>query len=141
MSAVASLLLGASVGLAQPAAGNDACLRVLSPVAEDAVPAPSQFAPAICGRSIVARAFRYDRSEHATRAARALAFGDIVRRYPEYGVAAIVPGEALTLVAVSGVARVERRVEALQEARTGQRVFVKSRDGQVLSVRYEASVP
>ena len=139
MPALASLLLGVSLGLAQPATA--ACLRVLSPLAEDAIPAAYRFAPAVCDKSVIARAFRYDRAEHATRVARSLAVGDIVRRYPEYGAREIVPGESLTLVAVSGVARVERHVEALQEARAGQRVFVKSRDGQVLSVRYEASVP
>ena len=117
------------------------CLKVLSPLAEDDLPVAERFAPMLCQGTIIARAFRYDRSERATRVARPLAVGDVVRRYPEYGAHAIVPGQMLRLVVVEDVVRVQRQVEALQEARSGQKLFVRSRDGRILSVRYEAGVP
>ena len=51
------------------------------------------------------------------------------------------PGEMLSLIVATGAVRIERRVEAMQPARPGQRLFVKSADGQVLSVRYEEVRP
>jgi len=117
------------------------CLRVLSPLAEGDVPAAARFEPVPCSGTIIARAFRYDRSERATRVARTLTIGNVVKRYPEYGARAVAPGQILRLVVSEDVVRVERQVEALQEARPGQKLFVRSRDGEILSVRYEAGVP
>ncbi|WP_157215388.1 hypothetical protein [Flavisphingomonas formosensis] len=44
--------------------------------------------------------------------------------------------ERLTLVSNSGVVRVSRVVEALQDARPHQRLFVRTEDGSVVSARY-----
>lgn len=141
-ASLALLLASASVGLEQSeTTGEVACLRVLAPLGEDDVPVPDHFEAAPCRGAIVAHAFRYDRSERATRVARSLGPGDIVRRYPEYASGNVVPGQMLRLVVADDVVRVERQVEALQEARPGQRLFVRSRDGQILSVRYEPGAP
>lgn len=50
---------------------------------------------------------------------------------------AVRPGQKLHVVTELGTVRVERDVEALQTARPGQRLFVRSADGQVFSIRYE----
>jgi hypothetical protein len=47
-------------------------------------------------------------------------------------------GDAVNLSIGVGAVRIERRVEALQAARPGQRLFVRSEDGQTLSVRYQS---
>ena len=53
--------------------------------------------------------------------------------------AAVRRGDHLRLATVAGPVRVERDVEALQPARTGQRLFVRAADGKTLSVVYQAA--
>jgi hypothetical protein len=112
------------------------CLKVLKPLAADSVPASVDFAPTDCTSDKVGEAFRYDPIGKATRLARPVAAGDVVSVYPEFGVDMVMPGERLRLVVASGQARIEREVEALQSARPGQRLFVRTADGEILSVRY-----
>ena len=45
--------------------------------------------------------------------------------------------DRLTLTVTVGVAQIERQVTALQNARDGQRLFVETGDGDVISVRAE----
>lgn len=113
------------------------CLRTLQAEHQDSIPQSSAFEPVRCDGSRVMAAFRYDRSLGATKIARDLAVGEVVETYPEYGGRIVLPGQVLTLVVDRGIVRVERDVTALQEARPGQNLFVRSADGEILSVRFE----
>jgi len=55
--------------------------------------------------------------------------------------AAVVRGDHLQLTTAAGPVRVAREVEALQPARSGQRLFVRAADGKTLSVVYQAATP
>ncbi len=141
-AALASAALVALSTLAAQSAEADvpACLRVLAPLAVDAIAATDAFTPADCAGEMRAP-FHFDRAGGVTRLARALAPGDIVPRYPEYGIAMVRPGQVLKLVVAVGAVRIERDVEAMQPARPGQHLFVKSQDGQIISVLYESGTP
>jgi hypothetical protein len=135
------VLAGAAIGLSgQDALSGQAslhCLRVVAPLSQDSIPRSDAFERAGCEGAQPSRAFRYDRSRGVSQLTRSLAAGDVVAPFPEYGEDVALPGQMLNLVVAIGNVRVERQVEALQEARPGERLFVRSRDGQILSVRYE----
>jgi hypothetical protein len=135
----AAMIMAALGGHAAMAAPH--CLQARAPLAVGAIPLSEQFAPADCPAAPGEGAFHYDRASGTTTLARAVAQGEIVPVYPEYGADMIHPGQMLHLVVVAGAARIERQVEALQPARPGQRLFVKSADGKILSVRYEETTP
>jgi hypothetical protein len=116
------------------------CLRALVPLVADAIPSSKDFVAIICPSKIAEGAFRYDRANHYTHVARTVAAGEIVSRYPEFGVEMVRPGQRLALVVAQGPVRVVETVEALQPARSGERLFVKTHDGQILSARYESAV-
>jgi hypothetical protein len=137
---VAAALAAALSGHAS-AAQDARCLQARGLLAAGAIPLSEQFAPVECPAAPARDAFHYDRASGITTLARPLGAGDIVPSYPEYGVAMVHPGEMLKLVVAVGPVRIERNVEAMQPARPGQRLFVKSADGQVLSVRYEEVRP
>jgi len=84
-----------------------------------------------------AAAFRHDGIQGSSRLSRPIAQNEIVPLYPEFGIKMVQPGDMLHMVILSGAARIERQVEAMQAARPGQKLFVRSSDGLVLSVRYE----
>ena len=139
-------VLVAAIGALASAHGGDLaqqprCLKVLVPLAADTVPVSGDFESADCGGGRIAAAFRYDRANGTTRLSRAVAPGQIVPVYPEFGIGMVQPGQMLQLIVKSGPARIERQVEAMQPARSGQRLFVRSSDGQILSVRYEGGAP
>jgi hypothetical protein len=117
------------------------CLTALVAMAEGSVPESSGFTPAPCPAARLSATFHRDNSSGVTRLSRAVAPGDIVPAYPEYGVDMIFPGQTLHLIVVSGATRVERQVEALQPARPGQRLFVRGSEGEIFSVRYRESIP
>jgi flagella basal body P-ring formation protein FlgA len=53
----------------------------------------------------------------------------------------VKPGDRLFLIVRIGDVRIERDVEAVQPARPGQRLFVRTREGQLISVRLEDLEP
>ena len=137
-----ALFICVSLGLSLSGAhAAEQCLRVERALAAGSIAQTTTFAPVTCLGEGTARAFDYDRAGHVTRLARALAKDEIVGRFPEYGEAIIEPGETLTLVIAAGPVRVERKVEALQEARSGERLFVRTEDGAVFAARYEQVRP
>ena len=138
---VLAVLLGHGADCASAPARVAHCLQALAPLAQGAIPRSEQFAIVACPPARADAAFHDDSASHATTLARAIAPGEIVAAYPEYGVDMIHPGQSLRLVVVAGAARIERQVEALQPARPGQRLFVKGADGEILSVRYEEGTP
>ena len=135
---VACISLGLSLSGADAA---EQCLRADKALAAGSIAQTAAFVPAKCFGEGAVKSFDYDRADHVTRLARDLEKDEIVGRFPEFGEGAVEPGEALTLVIVAGTVRVERQVEALQKARAGERLFVRSRDGAVFAVRYEQVHP
>lgn len=145
-----ALVAAALAGLMSRAAAADrtalgaprvACLRALAPLSPDSIADSSRFERARCPAGKIASAFRYDRAHGDTRLARAVCAGQIVPVFPEFGTDTVRPGQMIDLVVALGPVRIERQVEALQAARPGQRLFVRSRDGQILSARFEAAAP
>jgi len=137
--AVASVAVAIS---APQAHGIEAhCLEARAPLAAGAIPASANFMPVACPAGGMASAFRYDRTHGCTHAARTIAAGEIVPAYPEFERNMIEPGQSLRLVVSDGPVRIERTVEAMQAAKSGEKLFVKTDDGQILSVRYESAAP
>lgn len=129
--AVASLAVAASAQ----------CLEARGPLAAGAVPRAANFEAVVCPQEKIARAFAYDHVHGCTHAIRAIAAGDIVPAYPEFVRGGIEPGQTLQLVISNGPVRIAREVQAMQAAKSGQKLFVKTDDGQILSVRYESRAP
>jgi hypothetical protein len=113
------------------------CVRALSALAVDSVPLSENFAVVDCPPIKPAAAFRHDSMQGSSRLSRPVAQNEIVPLFPEFGLKLVQPGQMLRLTILSGAARIERQVEVLQVARPGQKLFVRSSDGQVLSVRYK----
>jgi hypothetical protein len=123
------------------APGTQACLRALVPVAAESIPQTKDFVPVACPKAGVAIAFRHDPSADSTRLTCDLAPGEVVERFPEYGTPRVLPGQKLSLVVTRGAVQVSRTVTALQAAQSGQRLFVRCDDGQIISVEFEAPAP
>ena len=122
--------------------GNRArpCIRALGPVEAGAAPLSASFERSDCvGRP--EPAFRYDPAARAVRARRAIAPGEVVAAYADFGLDSIAPGQPLLLAVMAGGIRVERQVRAVQSVRAGQRLFVRSDDGELMSARYEGAEP
>ncbi len=126
--------------LAATSADAASCLRVLQPLPQGRIVQSTFFGAAPC-RDVHGKSFAYVRATGAVRTTRDLAIGEIVPAFAGYGAAAVAPGQSLTLLVQRGPVRVARRVEALQSARPGERLFVRSEDGKVLSVRYVPELP
>jgi len=114
------------------------CLMALTSLPAEAVAISDDFTPVDCPGSRMTRVFRTDRLHHCTRLVRTVMTSEIVPVFPEFGTRMIEPGDALHLVTAEGAVRVVRTVEAMQPAKPGQRLFVKTPAGEILSVRYES---
>lgn len=112
-----------------------ACVAARHAVAAGAVAQDGDFAVAPCSADRE-HAFRYDASAGASRTRRAIAAGEVLAAFPEFGVDRVLPGDRLTLVVAAGPVTVSREVEAVQAARGGQRLFVRTAEGELFSVRY-----
>jgi len=136
--ALAAILATLGTKGADAKSPGDQCLRVLTPLDANAIPRSESFEMAMCPAGHMDRTvFRYDRALGLTRATRAIAAAEVVPAYLEFGEEIVVPGQLLRLRVASGAVRVQREVKALQRARSGQRLFVKSADGEIFSVIYE----
>jgi len=138
--AAGSLLLAHVVDEPVPVSSPKRCLRALLTLSPNEVPSPKSFERTECPSGGVSAAFRYDRVHGTSRTSRAVSEGEIVRAFPEFGTDLVLPGDVLHLVIVSGFVRIERQVEAMQSARSGQRLFVKGQNGEILSVLYKSDV-
>jgi len=135
-------MFGRAMGLATmlalaalPVRAGD-CLRVRHAIPAGAIAKTDAFVPAVCADKS-ANPFRYDAQRGVSVTAQALAPGDVVPRYPDYGAQALSPGDTMELEARAGGILVARKVDVLQRARPGQRLFVRAEDGSILSVTYE----
>lgn len=112
------------------------CLQVARPLAAGVLVTGGDFARVPCPAAVDA-AFRYDRQLRAARTARDLATGEIVRDLPAFAFADVRPGDRLVVQARAGVVVIERQVVAVQAARAGQRLFVRTPDGAVFAVKLD----
>lgn len=110
------------------------CLQAASGVEAGTVVEPANFTPVSCGPEAIAQATRYDAASRAVRAARRIESGETVKRFAGYGTIAATAGKPLTLQARVGNVVVAREVTALQSASRNQRLFVRTKDGTVMSV-------
>jgi hypothetical protein len=117
------------------------CLRALVALAGGQVPDDSDFATTECPFEHIPVSFHFDTTHRINRAIRNIRAGDVVHRYAGYGDNVIHVGQKLLLVSSAGTVRIERGVIALQPARRGQRLFVSTEEGQVLSVTYQGEEP
>ena len=138
MLAIVALMTGLALvpdGPAQALSGD--CLRALSALPAGSVPLSAEFAVTDCPRHPPAAAFRHDSMQGSSRLLRPITQNEIVPRFPEFGRKLVQPGQVLRLTVLSGAVRVESSVEAMQAAQPGQKLFVRTRTGQVFSARYE----
>jgi hypothetical protein len=134
----AQLILVTGIALVAGApAPQEQCLRALSAFTAGSVPQAANFAPVKCPPVRPAAAFRYDRMQGSSRLSRSIVQDETVPPFPEFDLNLAQPGQKLRMIILLGAVRIERQVEALQTARPGQKLFVRSSDGQVLSARYE----
>jgi len=117
------------------------CLSVLLPQPSGTIVDLTAFRPANCPNEKIQSAFRYDQAQHVSRARRVLAVGEIVPSFPEFGSALVRPGDKLRLVVSAGPIRIERDVEAIQTARSGEQLFVRGADGVVFAARFQEAIP
>src|SRR5436190_6909985 len=118
-----------------PAASAAPCARVVHGLEPGAYPGPQDLETAPCPTERPPAAFAYDPVSGLVRARRHLAAGDVVARPPAFALAAIRPGDRLRLVARGGSMRIEREVEAITPARTGQSLLVKGGPGEVSQIK------
>lgn len=123
------------------ACADEPCLSSKRNLTAGSVANTNMFVSASCKLRSPIPAFYYDRSDHVIRLSRDVEASEVVRPFPGYGRLSVEPGDDLTLVIDVGTVRVARHVVALQEAHAGQRLFVKSRDGQILAARFEPGAP
>lgn len=134
--AVLLAAIGAEQSFAAPASARDRCLRALVPLAAGEIADLRTFETTPCSGDAMAPAFRYDAAAQSVRVARSVAAGEVVQQYSNFDRSAVAPRARLHLVVLAGGVRIERDVDALQAARPGQRLFVRTNDGAVLSVTY-----
>lgn len=104
-----------------------ACVRLERPVGRGQVLTRADFVREACGAAGAApAAWRYDRAAQALRADRDLSVGDTLASPPETLVAVLRPGQTVRVTARLGAVTVERDALAVQAARAGRPVFVKS---------------
>jgi flagella basal body P-ring formation protein FlgA len=136
MLSIPILLMGLAL-MPGAQASSGTCLRALEAQPADAIPASEKFERNDCPGKRPPSAFRYDAAQGISHLSRAVAKDEIVPAYPEFGEKLVRPGQILSMIVLAGNSRIQRRVQALQAARPGQLLFVRSADGQVLSARYE----
>jgi len=117
-----------------------ACLRAERDVPPGEALDRAAFAPADC-TDAATRAGRLDRARGEVRANRPIAAGEIVRAWLGSEADRVRSGDILSLNVEIGGVRIEREVEALQGASAGARLFVRAKDGQIFSARYETAAP
>lgn len=126
-------MLAVSMVATQPAGST---LRALHTFAAGDVVGSDAVAAVAC-QVPVARALRYDRELRVVRATRPIEAGQcLLGAHLEDG-PVIAPGQQVSAVTKVGAIQVERRVETLQAARPGGKLFVRGQDGAAFSVRYE----
>lgn len=115
------------------------CLRVLTPLPTGSSVKDADFAQTKCVGATVP-AFVYDRFRRSVRTRRSLVRGDLVADYPQRDRDQIQAGQLIYLRAAVGPIIVDHAVAALQSAPVGGKLFVRTRDGDVHSIRYRGGL-
>lgn len=115
---------------------NAMCLQARSDIAPGAVLQSEDFAEKACSGPTMNRAFRFDPGRRAVVASQTIPAGAFITRYRDYGRTAAYAGQSLSLISTVGPVTVSREVSALQSASADDRLFVRTADGEVLSVQF-----
>lgn len=110
------------------------CLQALRPIAAGTAAQDVDFQTAPCKARRTSQSFVYDRQAGSIRVSHAIVQDELITHYAGYGEKRIRPGDRVLIQAGAGAVRIEREVEALQSANEGQRLFVKTDDGQAFAV-------
>lgn len=93
--------------------------------------------PIACDSTKPAARVRYDRGSRGPRLTKAVAAGAYIGRLSVEPGSRVAKGDRLTLRSSAGPVVIEREVTALQQGRSGQRIFVQDANGAVFAVRLQ----
>lgn len=125
----------------RPSAVSYECARASRDIEAGAVLTSADVISASCERAANPPDFAYDRQSGLTRARQAIRGGAALGRIAPLPQQAVEAGAALTLSATSGPVQVERRVRALQDARAGERLFVRGDEGPSFAIEFPEIAP
>lgn len=109
------------------------CFVLAAPVAAGATLEAADAAPAPCRSDRTRRALRFEPESGTVVAVADLPAGTYVGRISLASAPHVAAGDQLTLVAVAGPVRIQRRVVAMQPGSPGRRLFVRTQDGEILA--------
>lgn len=109
------------------------CFVLGAPVASGATLIAADAEPAPCRADRVRRDLRFEPESGTVVAGADLPAGTYLGRIELPSAAAVVAGDQLTLIAVAGPVRIQRRVVAMQAGSPGRRLFVRTQDGEILA--------
>ncbi|MEO1045910.1 MAG: hypothetical protein AAFX04_10755 [Pseudomonadota bacterium] len=127
--------------MASAPTGPAVCAETTTSLATGAIITQADTRPVPCRLPVNRQLLRYDRHASVLRA------GDDIAAGQYLGAVRLAPAQArdsgtdLLFIVNRGPARVIRRVSALQPAIPGQRLFVETADGRVLSTIYHPGEP
>lgn len=130
---------GASSSQTRPPFGD--CSVLKRNTVTGAAPTSDDFETSACSPSKLTRAFRFDAATGSARAVRDLSAGEVVAALPASAIASVIPGQKLFLTTRVGPVEVDREVTALQPARSGGALFVRTQDGKIFSVAAPVAQP
>lgn len=113
------------------------CLRVTKAINPGTPAAMRYFEVQGCPDQSMRRTFRYDGIRRTVLTTRALVAGEVVRSFAGAEEVGITSGDQVMLRAGAGPIVVERQVEALQSARPGERLFVRTAEGAVFAISFQ----
>jgi len=115
------------------------CLRTRHTLDVGVIVLPNDFDKIDCpaGYHFV-RTFRRG-ADGGVRTVRAIAADDITPRFAGFDQDIIWPGQMMQMVSTAGSISVTRKVEALQSARQGRKLFVRDSDGVIFSLHNAGS--
>lgn len=143
VTALLAMLLATAAQAAAPSEtlAPVSCLKAVRYLEAGTIPVAQDFVSSECDENLKQHIYRFDKACHCSRLVQPLTPSDIVAQYPGFATDNIEPGQKIYLSASVGAVRVVRTVEALGSARPGQRLFVKTETGEILSVKYEKTRP
>lgn len=137
MLAVMAMLSAAAAA----GAPTDGCLRVMRPVRERAVLTSGDVEVTACEAPSDPVGLAFDRGGRSWVAARDLEAGERLARPAAFDPPAIRAGERVRVQARVGAVVLQREAEALQTARRGRALFVRTADGETFTVAVPETAP
>lgn len=121
------------IALAAALAAASACYEAARPVAAGTVLVEADVRKAACV-SAPKRELRFKRLDHVIVAGEPLQAGDYLGEIAPLPSRAVVRGAPLVVRSSAGPVVIERAVTAMQNGRSGQRIFVRDAAGAIFSV-------